>query len=236
MTQAVEKVRTLEECEASIERCLKSFWEMGEDYRCIRDNNLYKQGEHKTRKWADYCKERWGLANSTVHEVIQASEIRARLAASNIRNSGHVLPQNTYQTLALRRVDKEEQPAVWVEAVEGARASGREQPTHEELKRVVDRRRETTTPNPQPTPDNLGHEAAKRMRHQAEGFAISVENLMPHLKHLEDAEAQGCAYEIVKTVHAVIGILEDHGFVGTDVAHGVLGDARPEEGLVEIVS
>lgn len=227
---AVEKVRTLEECEANIERCLKSFWELGEEYRYIRDNDLYKQTHSR---WASYCKERWGLDRSTVDAAVRATEIRARLSAQSGVGPPHSLPSNVEQTKPLSTLPEEEQVPAWEEAVEEAQANGKEQPTHEDVKRVVERRRAPTRP-PMRTPADHAYEAARTMRQRAEGFVSAVDLLMPHLNNLSEDEIQGSAYKIVETVHAVMHTLEEHGHIRGDVARAVIG--QPEEGMVEVAS
>jgi hypothetical protein len=60
-------------------------------------------------------------------------------------------------------------------------------------------------------PRARAHDAARDMRRAAEGFATTVELLMPHVDNLSEDEAQGCAYKIVETIHAVRAILQEHG-------------------------
>ena len=238
MMGKVQKVRTLADCEKSIERCMTGFWEMGEVYRYIRDTEDPESGKsglyHKTHStWATYCKERWGLDGNTVVNVIRATEIRKRLAASSDSYPGKSLPTTEKQTRPLSTLPEEEQAPAWKEAVEAAKAKGKEQPSHEDVKKVVAKR----TPKPpkkKPTPGDLAHEAAKKMRGYAEGFVTSVTLLMPHMDHLTESEAQGCAYKIAETVHAVMGILEEHGHIQADVAQAVMGN--PEDGRIEIVT
>jgi len=63
------------------------------------------------------------------------------------------------------------------------------------------------------------------MGRAAEGFQLSVEALMPHVKYLPDDEAETCAYRVIQTVHAVIQILEEAGHLKPSVAHAVLASA-----------
>ena len=231
MTTAIEKTRTLEECEASIERCLRSFWEMGEDYRYIRDNDLYKT-THSA--WGSYCKERWGLVHETVNNVIRATEIRSRLALKS-ENPGS-LPVTEKQIRPLSTLPDDEQADAWQEAIEVAKAEGKAAPTHVIVDKVVKGRKAEKAPKRPPTPEELAHQAGKRMIEAANAFVRSVELLWDHLPNMADHEAQGCAYKIVETVNAIMVEMESRGVVTPDVVRGVMGVSNPEDGMVEVVT
>lgn len=62
----------LVECEAVIERGLKSFVEVGQALARIRDEDLYKQLGYT--RFEDYCRERWDLKRSYAYETIEASQ------------------------------------------------------------------------------------------------------------------------------------------------------------------
>jgi len=234
--KATQKTRTLAQCEKSIERCLTGFWEMGELYAYIRDTECPETGKaglyHKTHStWATYCKERWGLLGDTITAVINATEMRARIAADPVCIPD--LPTSQNQISPLRGLPPEDQAPAWKDAVEDARAKGKEQPTQEDVRRAVAKRR-PNPPTPKPSPEDLAHGAAKKMRGYAEGFVTSVTLLMPHMEGLSESEAQGCAYKIAETVHAVIGVLEESGHIQAEVARAIMGN--PEDGRTEIVA
>ncbi len=62
----------LVECEAVIERGLKSFVEVGQALARIKDEDLYKQLGYT--RFEDYCRERWDLKRSYAYETIEASQ------------------------------------------------------------------------------------------------------------------------------------------------------------------
>ncbi|MDV7171920.1 hypothetical protein R4144_00625 [Gordonia amicalis] len=66
----------LVECEAVIERGLKSFVEVGQALARIRDERLYK-AEFATSE--EYCRERWDFARRTAYQFIDAAKVCAQL-------------------------------------------------------------------------------------------------------------------------------------------------------------
>lgn len=54
----------LKQCEETIERGLHTFHEVGAALLVVRDKRLYRKS-HRT--FEEYCRERWGMANSTRH-------------------------------------------------------------------------------------------------------------------------------------------------------------------------
>jgi hypothetical protein len=69
----------LAECEAIIERGLRTFIEVGEALREIRDAKLYA-ATHAT--FEDYCKERWGregISRARAYQLIAAAEVSKKL-------------------------------------------------------------------------------------------------------------------------------------------------------------
>jgi hypothetical protein len=64
----------LEELEATIERGLETFIEVGRALLEIREARLYRE-THRT--FEDYCRERWAMSKSYAHRQIQAAEIAA---------------------------------------------------------------------------------------------------------------------------------------------------------------
>jgi phage N-6-adenine-methyltransferase len=97
--------------EAVIARGLKTFVEVGEALRAIRDDRLYRQGY---ATFEDYCRERWGINRSYSYELIEAAQV-----AVNVRNSGHELTAVS-QARPLASLDPDQQRDVWRTAVESA--------------------------------------------------------------------------------------------------------------------
>jgi hypothetical protein len=61
--------------ESVIERGQKTFVEVGEALRKIRDGRLYRQAGHAT--FADYCQARWAMKRAYAYSLIGASEVSA---------------------------------------------------------------------------------------------------------------------------------------------------------------
>lgn len=216
------KTRTLEECEANIERHLKSFWEMAEEYRYIRDNKLYRKNH---QSWETYCKDRWGLSKTTVNTTIRAADVRASLAAQNGQDPDRVLPQVTDQAAALLVVpDEDERAEVWQEAV---RRRGGAAPSSITVKEVIKDRRNGATPAPrEPTPIQLARTKMRAVETAGTDFKTAVNELVACIDDLESEDAQRAAYAIVETVHVVIGALQDGGYLPEQVARVVTGGAN----------
>lgn len=127
-------MRTLEENEAIIEAGLKSFVEMGEALKEIRNNKQYEKRYGTGVGWDSYLRQRWGMSKQRASELILSSEAVAGLKRSGMPD---VLPINERQVNELRKASEAQQPAVWVAAVKEAESKGREQPTAKEVSNIV---------------------------------------------------------------------------------------------------
>ncbi len=108
----VAPARSLEQCEAVIERGLRTFLEVGAALLEIRDGRLYRQ-DYGT--FEDYCRDRWGFSRVQAHRLIEASEVVAMLP---IGDTTH-LPRNEAQARELARIpDPAERARVWQEVTE----------------------------------------------------------------------------------------------------------------------
>lgn len=67
-----EVLPSLAECEATIERGVRSYIEAGEALRTIRDDRLYRE-THGT--FEDYCRERWGWERRRAYQLIEAADV-----------------------------------------------------------------------------------------------------------------------------------------------------------------
>lgn len=121
----VERAR-LSELEATIERGLETFVEVGEALREIRDSRLYRD-QHKS--FDDYCRQRWGWSRISAHRHIEAAEVVAVLPVGN-------KPANERQARELAPL--REQPEQMAEAWQEASADG--EPTAAKVKEAVSRR------------------------------------------------------------------------------------------------
>lgn len=95
----------LESYEVVIQNGLQQFVEVGNALLAIRDSRLYRQ-QHKT--FEDYCQQRWGFTRKRAFQLMQASEVVARL--STIVDTP--LPVNEGQVRALAKFDVQLQPAI----------------------------------------------------------------------------------------------------------------------------
>ena len=62
----------LTDCEATIERGLQTFVEVGTALLTIRDRRLYR-AQYKT--FEDYCQERWGMSRPRAYQMIDAAAV-----------------------------------------------------------------------------------------------------------------------------------------------------------------
>lgn len=71
---------SLAECEAVIERGLKTFVEVGEALLRVRDERLYR-ATHPT--FEHYCRERWGFGGRRARQLMAASEVGTIVPVEN---------------------------------------------------------------------------------------------------------------------------------------------------------
>ena len=65
------ETESLAQCEALIERGMKTFVQVGEALAAIRDARLYRES-HDT--FEDYCKERWGMSRPRAYQLIESAQ------------------------------------------------------------------------------------------------------------------------------------------------------------------
>lgn len=129
--------------EATIERGLGTFVEVGEALREIRDGRLYRE-QYGT--FEGYCREQWGISRSHAHRTIEAADVAATLPIGN-------KPANEAQARELARLDGEQaRQSAWGEAVGWAQGEGRKV-TATDVRRAVQGRLSKdhpSTPEPEP--------------------------------------------------------------------------------------
>jgi hypothetical protein len=128
----------LSQCEAVIERGLKTFVDVGNALLRIRDGKLYRN-THDT--FEDYCRERWSMAQGTAYRMMYAADVVSNLKSSPI---GELLPSTESQARPLVRLEPEQQVIAWQLAVETA-PNGKITAAH--VEQVV---KELTHPEPEP--------------------------------------------------------------------------------------
>lgn len=108
----------LAECEAVIERGLKTFIDVGNALLEIRDSRLYR-GEFGT--FDDYCRDRWGFSKPRATQLIQAAQVIDTLQNGN---NCYQIPVNEAQARPLTSLPPDEQIRVWQQAVDTAPITG----------------------------------------------------------------------------------------------------------------
>lgn len=117
----------LAELETRIAAGIQTFQEIGAALIEVRDSRLYR-AMHGT--FEDYCREKWAMTDRHARNLIAASS-----AASNVSQTGTVVPKTESQARPLTKLPAEQQPAAWARAVESA---GGAQPTAKQVAAVVE--------------------------------------------------------------------------------------------------
>jgi len=117
----------LAQYEATIERGIGTFMEVGTALLAIREGRLYRD-QYGT--FEDYCRERWGFHRSRAYQLMDAAQI-----ALNVSTIVDTKPITESELRPLRTLEPEQQRAAWQRAVETAPESGI---TAGHVRRVVD--------------------------------------------------------------------------------------------------
>lgn len=106
------EVNRLIECEAVIERGLKTFTDVGNALLEIRDSKLYR-AEFGT--FEDYCRERWAMSRPRAYQLIEAAE-----TVSGLSTIVDILPKTESQARPLAKLEPEQQREVWQQVIDTA--------------------------------------------------------------------------------------------------------------------
>lgn len=109
--EAIE-VSRLNECEAVIERGMKTFVDVGNALLEIRESRLYRA---QFGTFEDYCRERWGMKQSQSYRLIDAAKVINNLESSPI---GELLPATESQARPLANLEPAEQREVWAKVID----------------------------------------------------------------------------------------------------------------------
>lgn len=111
-TLTIDEHSALVDCEAVIERGLKSFVEVGQALLRVRDARLYR-AEHLTFK--AYLAERWGMSEQRGYQIMEAASV-----TSKIFEVAPELPPPSVEShaAALARVPEEQRAEIWQKVVE----------------------------------------------------------------------------------------------------------------------
>ncbi|HVX56953.1 MAG TPA: hypothetical protein VHA37_04425 [Candidatus Saccharimonadales bacterium] len=124
--------KTLEDCEARIQKGLQSFLDVAAALLTVRAGLLYRQ-DYGT--FEEYCRQRWGITPRRARQMCDGAEVVANLSEGASGSSP--LPTNERQTRALQALPKPQQQLVWKEAVAAA-PNGK--PTSKHVQAAVQKR------------------------------------------------------------------------------------------------
>lgn len=119
------EITDLRSCEATIQRGLATFYEVGAALLSIRVARLYR-ATHTT--FEGYCRERWQISRPQAYRLIEAASI-----AENLSPMGDIAPTSERQIRPLARLEPAGQRAVWEQAI--AEANG--QPTAGQVEKIA---------------------------------------------------------------------------------------------------
>lgn len=105
----IAETEELARCEATIERGLGTFLEVGNALFAIRDGRLYRQTHGS---FDDYCRDRWGMSRQRANQLVDAAKVAANLTTTVVR------PETESQARPLARLEPERQREAWQRAVE----------------------------------------------------------------------------------------------------------------------
>ncbi|MFN8160610.1 MAG: hypothetical protein U0R52_06150 [Solirubrobacterales bacterium] len=131
--------RRLGELERVIDRGLRTFVEVGNALREIRDERLY-HGSHTT--FEDYCRERWGFSRQRAHQHIEAAEV-AGVLSTTVDKPAPETERQARELAPLKR-DTERLEKAWAEATKDG------EPTAEKVREAVAKQRQPEATRPQP--------------------------------------------------------------------------------------
>ena len=126
---SAEEKHELQKCEATIQRGLQTFREVGEALFTIRDHRLYR-ATHGT--FEAYCREKWEFSKTQANRLIGAAEVVGNLEAA------HLIKPNTVresQVRALVGAPPAKQKELWKRVL--AKAGDAEHVTAAIVNRVV---------------------------------------------------------------------------------------------------
>lgn len=107
---SANETTTLAECETIVTNGIRSFVDVGNALRTIRDQRLYR-GTHET--FDKYVKENWDLGRAHAYRLIEAA-----VTVETLYPIGDVLPANESHVRPLLQFPSEDRPTVWKEVVE----------------------------------------------------------------------------------------------------------------------
>lgn len=119
-----QEVATLRHCETAVAKGLKTFYEVGDALRTIRNQRLYRE---KFTSFRAYCRARWGFEAARARQLIGASEV-----FKDIADVTDIKPVNEIQMRSLTSLDTATRQLVWKAATERT-----PQPTENIIKAII---------------------------------------------------------------------------------------------------
>src|SRR5229473_4394024 len=115
---------TLRHCENAVTKGLKTFYEVGDALKTIRNQRLYRETFASFRA---YCRARWGFEAARARQFIAAADV-----FKDVAEVSDVQPANEAQMRSLSHLDTEHRQQVWKLATERAA-----QPTEALIKETI---------------------------------------------------------------------------------------------------
>ncbi len=103
---------TLRHCENAVTKGLKTFYEVGDALKTIRNQRLYRETFASFRA---YCRARWGFEAARARQFIAAADV-----FKDVAEVSDVQPANEAQMRSLSHLDTEHRQQVWKLATEKA--------------------------------------------------------------------------------------------------------------------
>ncbi len=133
---SADEALILTECEATIDRGLQTFVEVGEALALVRDRKLYRAA-HRT--FEGYCSVRWNLSRSRAYQFIEAAGVADTL--STIVDTPLPASEAVARKLTVLKHEPETMVEVWQETIRDHGAT----PTAKQVAQHIEPRRETET-------------------------------------------------------------------------------------------
>jgi len=134
-TTEAERLSALE---ATIDRGMRTFVEVGHALAEIRDARLYRDAHDR---FEDYCQERWGFVASRARQLIAAAEVVSLASVTDVTPESEAVARE----LAPLREEPDKLRAAWQEAVDNHDGK----PTAKAVQQIVQQYRE---PEAKPDP------------------------------------------------------------------------------------
>jgi hypothetical protein len=192
-TQERSQLRSLEK---TIENGIKTFIEVGNALKAIRDAKLYVE-QHKT--FEKYVTERWGMQKSHAYRLIESAEVVTNLSPIGDKFS---LPTSESQTRELAPLPPEKQAEVWERVV-----MANPEPTAKDVRAEVVKEIESVAIEvpEQAKPEPSKKEQAAKLRSAILQHNAAMMRLVDDLNNVyRDKEKHGKVHEAFRDIHAIV--------------------------------